>query len=91
MSVKLDYPGREVTARVCGVDVGRTEPLYLLDTDDNVNLHEDRTITYHLYGGDWENRLKQEILLGMGGIKALSEMGISAPMSTTATRVMPRS
>ncbi len=77
MSVKLDYPGREVTARLWRCDVGRTE-LYLLDTDDNVNLHEDRTITYHLYGGDWENRLKQEILLGMGGIKALSEMGISA-------------
>ncbi len=77
MTVSLDYPGREVKARLWRCDVGRTE-LYLLDTDDNLNMHEDRTITYHLYGGDWENRLKQEILLGIGGIKALNQMNISA-------------
>lgn len=47
--------------------MGRTE-LYLLDTDHDLNREEDRSITYHLYGGDWENRLKQEMLLGIGGI-----------------------
>ena len=55
--------------------MGRTE-LYLLDTDHDLNQNEDRSITYHLYGGDWENRLKQEMLLGIGGIRALNAMGI---------------
>ncbi len=77
VSIRLDYPGREVKARLWRCDVGRTE-LYLLDTDDTANQHEDRTITYHLYGGDWENRLKQEILLGIGGIKVLDALGITA-------------
>lgn len=74
-SITLNYPGRKVIARIWRCDVGRTE-LYLLDTDHDLNLYEDRTITHYLYGGDWENRLKQEILLGLGGIKALREMGI---------------
>ena len=55
--------------------VGRTD-LYLLDTDFEANLPEDRQVTYHLYGGDWENRLKQELLLGVGGIRALRAMGL---------------
>ena len=55
--------------------VGRTD-LYLLDTDFEANLEEDRQITHYLYGGDWENRLKQEILLGIGGIRALRALGI---------------
>ena len=55
--------------------VGRTD-LYLLDADYEANLEEDRQITYYLYGGDWENRLKQEMLLGIGGIRALVKMGI---------------
>ena len=41
-----------------------------------LNLEEDRQITYYLYGGDWENRLKQEILLGIGGIRALRKLGV---------------
>lgn len=75
VSVNLQYPGRLVKARVWRCDVGRTE-LYLLDTDHSDNLWEDQSITHHLYGGDWENRLKQEILLGIGGIKTLSALNI---------------
>ena len=55
--------------------VGRTD-LYLLDTDFEDNIPEDRQVTYQLYGGDWENRLKQEILLGIGGIRALRAIGL---------------
>ncbi len=76
VSVQIAFPGRDVTARVWKCEVGRTD-LYLLDTDHDLNLDEDRSITHHLYGGDWENRLKQEILLGVGGIRALRAMGIS--------------
>ena len=68
--VQIVFPGRTLTARIWRCDVGRTE-LYLLDTDHDMNLPEDRSITHHLYGGDWENRLKQELLLGIGGIRAL--------------------
>ena len=75
ISIRLSFPGRNVTARVWRCDVGRTE-LYLLDTDHELNLPEDRSITYQLYGGDWENRLKQELLLGIGGIRTLKELGI---------------
>ncbi len=74
-SVQIAMPGRVVTARIWKCEVGRTD-LYLLDTDHELNLDEDRSITHHLYGGDWENRLKQEILLGVGGIRALYELGI---------------
>ncbi|MFI3314692.1 MAG: alpha-glucan family phosphorylase [Rikenellaceae bacterium] len=76
-TVTLNYPGREVTARIWCCAVGRTD-LYLLDTDHDLNSYEDRTITHHLYGGDWENRLKQEVLLGIGGIKVFEELGLSA-------------
>jgi len=74
-SIKIAFPGRIVTARVWKCEVGRTD-LYLLDTDHDLNLDEDRSITHHLYGGDWENRLKQEILLGVGGIRMLRQLGI---------------
>ncbi len=77
ITVAVNFPGRKVTARLWRCDVGRTE-LYLLDTDHEQNLDEDRHITYHLYGGDWENRLKQELLLGVGGIRALRALGIKA-------------
>ena len=73
--VSIVFPGRTVHAKIWRVDVGRTE-LYLLDTDFEDNLPEDRQITHHLYGGDWENRLKQELLLGIGGIRALRALGI---------------
>lgn len=77
LSIEIAFPGRIIHAKIWRVDVGRTE-LYLLDTDIDNNLDEDRAVTYHLYGGDWENRLKQEILLGVGGIRALEKLGIQA-------------
>ncbi|MDR0982934.1 MAG: alpha-glucan family phosphorylase [Culturomica sp.] len=77
LTVSLVFPGRNLYARVWRVDVGRVE-LYLLDTDIEENLQEDRSITHHLYGGDWENRLKQELLLGCGGIQALRKLGVEA-------------
>ena len=75
MTVSCQLPGRELHARIWKVAVGRTD-LYLLDTDFEDNLPEDRQVTYQLYGGDWENRLKQEILLGIGGIRALRAIGL---------------
>jgi phosphorylase/glycogen(starch) synthase len=75
ISVQIALPGRTVTARVWKCEVGRTD-LYLLDTDHELNLDEDRSITHHLYGGNWENRLKQEMLLGLGGIRTLNALGI---------------
>ena len=76
-TIAVAFPGRTVTARIWKVAVGRTD-LYLLDTDFEANLPEDRQITHQLYGGDWENRLKQEILLGIGGIRAIRKLGINA-------------
>ncbi|MFK8264985.1 alpha-glucan family phosphorylase [Capnocytophaga cynodegmi] len=73
--VSVDLPQRTLYARVWRVDVGRIE-LYLLDTDFEDNRDDDRSVTHHLYGGDWENRLKQEMLLGLGGIKMLRKLGI---------------
>lgn len=70
MTISVPISTHEVKARIWRCDVGRRE-LYLLDTDFEENSPEDRAITHHLYGGDWENRLKQEILLGIGGIKVL--------------------
>ena len=76
MTISIAFPGRYLNARLWRVDVGRTE-LYLLDTDYEENIPEDRSITHHLYGGDWENRLKQELLLGVGGIRALRKLGMN--------------
>ncbi len=73
--VEVPYPGRTVYAHVWKVSVGRI-PLYLLDTDNDMNSEFDRPITHQLYGGDWENRLKQEFLLGIGGILTLKKLGI---------------
>ena len=75
VTTQVALPGRTLSARVWKCAVGRTD-LYLLDADYEANLEEDRQITYYLYGGDWENRLKQEMLLGIGGIRALVKMGI---------------
>ncbi len=75
VTIQIAFPGRTLSARVWKCQVGRTD-LYLLDTDYEANREEDRQITYYLYGGDWENRLKQELLLGVGGIRALEKMGI---------------
>jgi phosphorylase/glycogen(starch) synthase len=76
-TISIILPGRTLTARIWKVDVGRVE-LYLLDTDFEDNSPQDRSITHHLYGGDWENRFKQELLLGVGGIRALNELGIDS-------------
>jgi starch phosphorylase len=65
----------QVHAYVWRVNVGRVK-LYLLDTDNELNSEYDRPITHALYGGDWENRLKQEILLGIGGVLLLKKLGI---------------
>ena len=73
--IEVPFPGRLVYAQVWKVSVGRV-PLYLMDTDINQNSEWDRSITHQLYGGDWENRMKQEYLLGVGGIMMLNKLGI---------------
>ncbi|NDV84659.1 glycosyltransferase family 1 protein [Bacteroides sp. 51] len=75
LMVKVPYMDYFVYAYVWKVNVGRIS-LYLLDTDNEMNSEFDRPITHQLYGGDWENRLKQEILLGIGGILTLQALGI---------------
>lgn len=73
--VEVPYPNRSVYAYIWRVNVGRVK-LYLLDTDNEMNSEYDRSITHQLYGGDWENRLKQEIMLGIGGMLMLKKLGI---------------
>ncbi len=75
MFVEVPYLDYKVYASVWRVNVGRIK-LYLLDTDNDKNSEFDRSITHTLYGGDWENRLKQEILLGIGGVLTLKKLGI---------------
>ena len=73
--VDVPYMNYQVHAYVWRVNVGRIS-LYLLDTDNEMNSEFDKPITHALYGGDWENRLKQEILLGIGGMLTLKKLGI---------------
>ena len=73
--IDVPYMNYQVHAYVWRVNVGRVS-LYLLDTDNEMNSEFDRPITHALYGGDWENRLKQEILLGIGGMLLLKKLGI---------------
>jgi glycogen phosphorylase len=68
--------GRKVRIRIWKALIGRIT-LYLLDTNLNENDPTDREITAQLYGGDWEMRLKQEIVLGIGGIRALEAIGLN--------------
>ena len=75
MVLEVPFPGYTLYAQVWRVDVGRVK-LYLLDTDIPQNSEFDRPITHTLYGGDWENRLKQEVLLGIGGMMLLDRLGI---------------
>ena len=77
LKVSVNFPGRVVFARVWKLMVGRI-PLYLLDTDFEDNSWEDRALTHQLYGGDNEHRLKQEILLGIGGLRAIDAIGVDA-------------
>lgn len=74
--ITIVLPGRNLYAKVWKLDVGRI-PLYLLDADIDENSEADRFITHQLYGGDWENRFKQELLLGVGGIRLLNELGLT--------------
>jgi phosphorylase/glycogen(starch) synthase len=76
LTVSMVWPGRTVKIRVWEVMVGKVQ-LILLDTDLEENSPEDRTVTHHLYGGDNENRLRQELILGIGGIRALVAMGLN--------------
>ena len=75
LKITFALPGRTMYAKIWRVDVGRV-PLFLLDTDIDENVEADRMITYQLYGGDLENRLRQEILLGIGGIRMLDKLGL---------------
>lgn len=75
LTIQIMLPGRIMYARIWQLNIGRIV-LYLLDTDFEKNSSEDRIVSHHLYGGDSENRLKQELLLGVGGIRALEALEI---------------
>ncbi|MBO7183590.1 MAG: alpha-glucan family phosphorylase, partial [Bacteroidales bacterium] len=75
MLFDVQFPGYTVHCNVWLAQVGRVK-LYLMDTDHPLNSDFDRHITAQLYGGDWENRMKQEYLLGVGGIQLLNALGI---------------
>ena len=75
MKVTVPIHGRIVQAKIWKLPIGRIN-LYLLDTDHEDNKQEDRALTHMLYGGDNEHRLKQEILLGIGGVRAIEAMGL---------------
>jgi glycogen phosphorylase len=77
VKIHINLSGRTVWAKVWELKVGRMS-LYLLDTDIDDNRWEDRSITHQLYGGDNEHRLKQELLLGVGGLRALKAIGVDA-------------
>jgi glycogen phosphorylase len=79
LKIDVELPGRKLLARVWQVNIGSVK-LYLLDADLPENQEQDRFVTHHLYGGDNENRLKQEILLGIGGIRTLNKLGYNADM-----------
>jgi starch phosphorylase len=75
LRIAVDYPGRQVFARVWRVQVG-TVPLYLLDTNINPNNPYDHDITDRLYGGDMDMRIHQEMMLGIGGVRMLKALGL---------------
>jgi glycogen phosphorylase len=74
--ITVDLPGRRIHAKVWKLQVGRI-PLYLMDTDVEPNTPSDRELLARLYGGDREMRISQEIVLGIGGVRALRALGIS--------------
>lgn len=79
MVLEVPYPGRIIYSHIWRVNVGRMK-LYLLDTDFDLNSEFDRSITHQLYGGDWENRIKQEYLLGIGGVLMLKKLGVKSKL-----------
>ena len=80
--VEVDLAGQPLIAQVWRADVGRV-PLYLLDADVDENPDDVRRVTDRLYGGDVEHRLRQEILLGIGGVRALQHLGVSTQVFHT--------
>ena len=76
MILEVPFPGRIIYSHIWRVNVGRMQ-LYLMDTDFDMNSEFDRQITHQLYGGDWENRIKQEYMLGIGGVLMLQKLGIN--------------
>ncbi len=74
LRIPIAMPGRVVQVKAWRLDVGRV-PLFLLDTDTMPNSEEDRKLTAQLYGGDNEHRLKQEMILGLGGIRLIEKLG----------------
>ena len=75
LKVSVPIQGRIVQAKIWKLPIGRIN-LYLLDTDHEDNSQDDRALTHMLYGGDNEHRLKQEILLGIGGVRAIEAMDL---------------
>ena len=75
IKISIEYPGRQVAAQIWSISVGRVS-LYLLDVNLPENSPQDRMITAFLYGGDLEMRICQEIMLGIGGLRALEAVGI---------------
>ncbi len=73
--ISVELPGRTVYASIWNIKVGKIN-LYLLDSDVPANIEHDRYITARLYGGDHDTRIQQEILLGIGGVRALDALGI---------------
>lgn len=76
LRIEVEFPDRKVTCQVWRADVGRV-PLYLLDSNVLENAPSDQGITDTLYGGDQEMRIRQEMILGIGGMRALKALGIS--------------
>ena len=73
--VYLKFPKRRIYLKVWQINVGRVK-LYLMDSDIDINNQEDRDTTARLYGGDQEMRIRQEIILGMGGVNLLKRLGL---------------
>ena len=79
MILEVPFPGSVIYSHVWRVNVGRMK-LYLMDTDFDMNSDFDRQITHQLYGGDWENRIKQEYMLGIGGVLMLQKLGVNSQL-----------
>lgn len=73
--IDVDFPDRKLYLKIWKIVVGRIS-LYLMDSDIDKNIAEDRVVTLRLYGGDQEMRIRQEIVLGMAGIKLLRRLGL---------------
>ena len=82
IKISIEHADRIIKAQIWKIDVGRI-PLYLLDTDIDDNLPEDSEITSQLYGGDREMRIRQEIVLGIGGMRALKALGYRSERIST--------